>query len=255
MTPPLSQAPTKTPVLTAPIRTQIAPAQVSVIVPAYREAENMPELIARLNALRTSPGLDLELIIVNDSSGDTTEETVHEQNQPWAHVITRSTERGLSSAVLRGLSEAKNPFLIVMDADLSHPPEAIPKLIDALEEGADFAVGSRYVPGGSTDDQWTLFRALNSRVATVLARPLTRLRDPMSGFVALRRETFQQAAALNPVGYKIGLELLVKCNCKHVTEVPIHFASRKRGKSKLTLSEQLKYLRHLGRLFSYKLRK
>ncbi len=229
-----------------------ATAQVSVIVPAYREAENLPELIARLGALRAQ--LDIDLIIVNDESGDPSEKAVADTKQPWARISTRTTERGLSSAVLHGLSLAKHPYLVVMDADLSHPPEAIPKLIKALEDGADFAVGSRYVPGGSTDDKWTFFRMINSKVATAMARPLTKLRDPMSGFFALKRTTFNNAAKLNPVGYKIGLELLVKCHCKKITEVPIHFASRKRGESKLTLSEQIKYLRHLGRLFSYKLR-
>lgn len=232
-----------------------AVAQVSVIVPAYREAENLPELIARLDALRASPtNLDIDLIIVNDESGDRSADAVASARQPWACIATRTTDRGLSSAVLHGLALARHPYLVVMDADLSHPPEAIPKLIDALDAGADFAVGSRYVPGGSTDDKWTFFRKINSMVATILARPLTNLRDPMSGFFALKRDTFSRAAKLNPVGYKIGLELLVKCRCKAVTEVPIHFASRKRGESKLTLSEQIKYLRHLGRLFSYKLR-
>lgn len=227
---------------------------VSVIVPAYREAANMPELIERLEALRNTRGLNLELIIVNDESGDDTAQVVAGLAKPWVRVITRTTERGLSSAVLRGMEAAVNPILVVMDADLSHPPEAIPRLIERLSEGADMTVGSRYVPGGSTDDQWTFFRMLNSRVATAMSRPLTALKDPMSGFFALKRETFAAADRLNPVGYKIGLELLVKCKCKSVAEVPIHFASRKRGESKLTLAEQIKFLRHLGRLMAYRLR-
>ncbi len=230
--------------------------RVSVVVPAFREAENLPELIERLEALRAAPhNLDIDLVIVNDESGDNAAAVVAGTGRPWAHISTRTTERGLSSAVLHGLKLAKHPFLVVMDADLSHPPEAIPRLVGALEEGAEFAVGSRYVPGGSTDDKWTLFRALNSRVATALARPLTNLKDPMSGFFALRRDTFNGAAPLNPVGYKIGLELLVKCRCRKVTEVPIHFASRKRGESKLTLKEQLRYLRHLVRLMKFRLRR
>jgi len=229
--------------------------RVAVIVPAFREAENLPELIQRLDALRVAPHcLNLELIIVNDESGDNSESVIAGANQPWARIVTRTTERGLSSAVIHGLRLARHPYFVVMDADLSHPPEAIPLLIAALEGGAEFAVGSRYVPGGSTDDQWTLFRAMNSRVATALARPLTNLKDPMSGFFALRRETFEKAAPLNPVGYKIGLELLVKCRCKQVREVPIHFASRKRGESKLTFKEQVRYLRHLWRLMMFKIR-
>jgi dolichol-phosphate mannosyltransferase len=246
------------PAVAAPVRVETANdlRRVSVIVPAYREAENLPELIQRLDALRAAPhNLDLDLVIVNDDSGDDSEAAVAGTNQPWARISTRTTERGLSSAVLHGLRLAKHPYLVVMDADLSHPPEAIPRLISALEEGADFAVGSRYAPGGSTDDRWTFFRALNSRVATLLARPLTNLKDPMSGFFALRRATFDSAAPLNPVGYKIGLELLIKCRCRKITEVPIHFASRVRGESKLTLKEQLRYIRHVGRLMKFKLRR
>jgi dolichol-phosphate mannosyltransferase len=139
-----------------------------------------------------------------------------------------------------------------MDADLSHPPEAIPSLLRKLDEGADFVVGSRYVDGGVTDDDWGFFRWLNSRVATLLARPFTSLEDPMSGFFALRRTTFARADALNPIGYKIGLELLVKCRCSAVAEVPIAFVDRIHGESKLTLREQFRYLRHVRRLFIYR---
>jgi dolichol-phosphate mannosyltransferase len=139
-----------------------------------------------------------------------------------------------------------------MDADLSHPPEAIPGLLDALAEGADFVVGSRFVKGGSTDDDWGFFRWLNSRVATCLALPLTALKDPMSGFFALRRETFLAGREFNPIGYKIGLELLIKCDCRRVVEVPIHFADRRFGESKLSFREQLRYVQHLRRLYIYK---
>jgi dolichol-phosphate mannosyltransferase len=135
---------------------------------------------------------------------------------------------------------------------LSHPPEAIPSLLRKLDEGSDFVVGSRYVEGGVTDDDWGFFRWLNSRVATLLARPFTSLEDPMSGFFALRRTTFARADALNPIGYKIGLELLVKCRCSAVAEVPIAFVDRIHGESKLTLREQFRYLRHVRRLFIYR---
>ncbi len=121
-----------------------------------------------------------------------------------------------------------------------------------LEAGADFVIGSRYVEGGSTDELWGVWRHINSRAATLLARPFARVKDPMSGFFALRRDTFAQAAPLNPVGYKIGLELIVKCPVRDVREAPIHFAKRRHGKSKLNLREQLRYLQHLRRLAIYK---
>jgi dolichol-phosphate mannosyltransferase len=139
-----------------------------------------------------------------------------------------------------------------MDADLSHPPEAVPELVAALENPiTDFVIGSRYVRGGSTDEDWGILRYLNSRMATWLATPLTRAADPLAGFFGLRRETFEAAEQLNPIGYKIGLELMVKCRCQRVVEVPIHFANRKCGTSKLNFREQLNYIRHLVRLYAF----
>jgi dolichol-phosphate mannosyltransferase len=168
-------------------------------------------------------------------------------------LIVRKNRRGLSSAVLRGFSEARGWLLMCMDADLSHPPEAIAALVAAVNEpGVQFVLGSRYVAGGSTDRQWGVFRSLNSKVATLLARPFTQAKDPMSGFFVIPRSVFQEADELSPVGYKIGLELIVKCRCRRVREVPIHFADRKFGQSKLGLAEQFRYLRHLKRLADYK---
>jgi dolichol-phosphate mannosyltransferase len=125
-------------------------------------------------------------------------------------------------------------------------------MLDELGKGSDFVVGSRYAEGGATDDNWGFFRWLNSRVATLIARPFTSISDPMSGFFALRRATYSKADFLNPIGYKIGLELLVKCRCSRISEVPIAFADRIHGESKLSLREQLRYIQHIRRLFLYK---
>lgn len=225
---------------------------LGVVVPTYREAENIPHLVKRLGAVRDREGLDLELWLVDDDSRDGTEEIVRSLDLPWVHLVVRKADRGLSQAVLDGLRRCKRDVLVVMDADLSHPPEKIPEMVDALADGADFVVGSRFVAGGSTDDDWGLFRWLNSRVATLLARPLTSLEDPMSGFFALSRETFEGGRDFNPVGYKIGLELVIKCRCALVKEIPIHFSDRRFGKSKLSLKEQLKYVKHVRRLYDYK---
>jgi dolichol-phosphate mannosyltransferase len=225
---------------------------VSVIVPTYREVESLPHLVGRLDAVRAAAGLDLELVVVDDDSRDGTEELVASLGLPWVHLVVRTADRGLSQAVLEGLRRSRRDVLVVMDADLSHPPEKIPELLDALAAGAEMAVGSRFVEGGSTDDDWGVYRWLNSRVATLLALPLTRLADPMSGFFALRRETFERGRDFSPVGYKIGLELLVKCGCTRAVEVPIHFSDRRFGSSKLSLREQLKYLRHVRRLYNHK---
>lgn len=227
---------------------------VSVIVPTFREAGNLPELVKRLDAVRVQHELVLELVICDDDSQDGTEEFVAGCGRDWVRLIVRRDERGLSSAVLAGIAAARHELLVVMDADLSHPPERIPDLLAELERGADMVIGSRYVPGASTEESWGAMRWLNSQVATLLARPFTRVRDPMSGFFALRRSTVARASDLNPIGYKIGLELIVKGRCQDVREVPIHFSDRLIGDSKLSLKERLLYLQHISRLVLYVLR-
>ncbi|MFC1642265.1 polyprenol monophosphomannose synthase [Myxococcota bacterium] len=229
--------------------------QVTIVVPTFREAENIPGLVDRIGAVRAQAGIDLHLVIMDDDSQDGSTELVSERTEPWVELVVRRENRGLSQAVLDGMRKAKGDVLVCMDADLSHPPEAVPAMIAALDQGADFVLGSRYVEGGSTDDEWSLFRWANSMVATLLARPFTSVRDPMSGFFALRRSTFEAAQQLSPIGYKIGLELIVKCGCSRVTEVPIHFADRQRGESKLSLRQQILYLQHLGRLAWFKCRR
>ena len=226
--------------------------QLSVVVPTYREAENLPWLIDRIAKVRDECGLDLELLIIDDDSRDGTVELIASRAEEWLRLIVRTRDRGLSLAVLEGLHRAHGDVLICMDADLSHPPESLPAMLQQVQDGADFVVGSRYVQGASTGDDWGVLRWLNSEVATLLARPFTNIRDPMAGFFALPRATFESGGDFNPVGYKIGLELMVKCHCERVVEVPIHFENRKLGKSKLDLKQQLLYLQHLRRLFIFK---
>ena len=224
---------------------------VSVIVPTYQEVQSLPPLIDRLASLRSS-GWEVELVIVDDDSQDGTTSLIKTMDHDWIRLLVRTHERGLSTAVMAGLDEASHECLIVMDADLSHPPESIPEFVAALDDGADFVIGSRYVSGGSTEDGWGVLRWVNSKVATVMARPFTKVKDPMSGFLGLHRQTWRAAEALDPIGYKIGLELIVKCRCRHVVEVPIHFSTRRHGESKLTLGVQRDYLLHILRLARWK---
>lgn len=227
--------------------------EISVIVPTYREAENLPLLIERLSGLRCKNSMDLELLIMDDDSRDGTRELIESLSHDWIRLYTRTSDRGLSRAVCEGLKHARGNVIVVMDADLSHPPESIPELVQALGAGHDFAIGSRYVEGGSTSDDWGTFRQLNSRIATLLAMPFTKVKDPMSGFFALKRCSYESVAeCLDPIGYKIGLELMVKCDCERVKEVPIHFCDRRAGESKMTLSEQANYIRHIRRLLIHK---
>jgi dolichol-phosphate mannosyltransferase len=225
---------------------------ISIIVPTYKEVESLPHLLDRIESLRAVHDLTLEVLIMDDNSNDGSVEYVERSGYDWAKIIVREGPRGLSPAVLDGLRLARYPVVFVMDADLSHPPEKIPDMVLALASGQQFVIGSRYVAGGGTDDDWGFFRWLNSRVATVLARPLTDAHDPMAGFFAFRRAELEKARYLNPIGYKIGLELIVKCNLENVGEVPIQFVDRKFGQSKLSLKEQLRYLQHLRRLYIYK---
>jgi dolichol-phosphate mannosyltransferase len=226
---------------------------VTVVIPTYHEVDSIPHLVQRLSALRDSSGLEIDVLLMDDDSRDGSAELVASLALPWLQLITRTTNRGLSYAVLDGFKLSGAETLVVMDADLSHPPEKIPELLAALDSGVDIAVGSRFADGGSTADNWGLLRWLNSRVATLLALPLTTLSDPMSGFFAIRRATVLAGGSdLNPIGYKILLELIIKCHCGRVVEVPIHFDDRRFGESKLSIKEQLKYIQHLRRLYTYK---
>jgi dolichol-phosphate mannosyltransferase len=227
---------------------------VSVVVPTYREAENIPSLIQRVKATAATHRLAIELVIVDDGSNDGIEHVPARLGETsWVRVVSRRGPRDLSRAVVEGLYASTGDALVVMDADLSHPPELIPHLLAALARpGVDFALASRYVPGGSTYAAWGAARRLTSWVARGLARSLVAVEDPTSGFFALRRATVLAARPLDPIGYKIALELMVKCGCNSVCEVPFHFGERLYGKSKLGVREEIKYLRHLARLLVYR---
>lgn len=225
--------------------------ELSIIIPTYREKDNLSRLLPSLFGVLDRAGLAAEVIVVDDDSRDGTGAlcerltTVHR-----LRLITRRDERGLATAVLRGLREARGEICVVMDADFSHPPGAVPALVAAVRSPeCDLALGSRYVAGGAVDPNWSWFRRFNSQVASLLARGLTDAADPMAGFFAIKKATLSRAATLRPLGYKIALELIVRCQCRNIVEVPIAFQNRTIGQSKLTLSQQWLYLRHLGRLY------
>lgn len=228
---------------------------ISIIVPTYKEARNIESLVGRVKTSLSGSKYAYEIIIVDDNSRDGIEDIIRklrDENHP-VQLIIRREERGLGSAVLRGVLAARGNIFVCMDADLSHPPEAIVTLVSCFDDNdCEFAIGSRYVAGGSTDTEWGAMRWLNSKVATLLARPFTCVKDPMSGFFAVPRRIFDRAEKLCPIGYKIGLELIVKCRCKNVREIPIHFAKRRYGQSKMNLREQVDYLKHLKRLADFR---
>lgn len=229
----------------------------TLLVPTYQEAAGVAELVRRVAAVREAAGLDLELLLVDDDSRDGIEPLVGELRRtwPWVHLLVRHGKRSLSGAVIEGFRHARGTTVLVADADLSHPPEAIPAMLAAVAGGADLVLGSRYVAGGSIAPGWGGFRRIVSLAGCALARPLTTVRDPLSGFFALRRELLSPDAGLAPVGFKIGLELLVKLPLNRVVELPIRFAPRLHGHSKLRPRQQLLFLVQLARLYLFALRR
>jgi dolichol-phosphate mannosyltransferase len=222
---------------------------ISIIVPTFNESKNLPLLVERIaKALGKER---YELIVVDDNSPDGTFGIAEALARKYpVRAILRKTERGLSSAVLRGFNEAKGEIIGVIDADLQHPPEKIPKLIAEIRRGTDIAIGSRLVKGGGVE-LWPWYRKTVSLGARLIALPLTKVRDTMSGFFFMRREVIR-GIRLNPIGYKILLEVLVKGRYKRVKEVPYIFMNRSLGTSKLSTRVYMHYLQHLARLYGHK---
>ena len=225
---------------------------LSLILPTYNEAENMPSLLERISR---SIMVDYEIIVIDDNSPDMTWKVAERLSQRYPlRVIRRQRKKGLSSAVLRGIKESRGDIIGIMDSDLSHPPEKIMELASPIMEGkADISIGSRYVSGGGMEE-WPFLRRIMSSIGIVLALPLTSVKDSMSGFFFFKKGVVKNVC-LNPVGCKILLEVLVKGNYKKVNEAPYIFSNRKKGKSKLGVREQMKYLIHLSCLYTYKLKK
>ncbi len=161
-------------------------------------------------------------------------------------MVRRNAKTGLASAVLAGFEQARGDVLLVMDADLSHPPEIAPRLVDAIASGADLAVGSRYVKGGGTMD-WPLRRRVVSRVACLLGNALVPVRDCTSGFFAVRRASLD-GVRLNAIGFKIGFEVIARGRHKRSVEVPYVFRDRELGRSKFGRREIFQYVVQLGQV-------
>jgi dolichol-phosphate mannosyltransferase len=153
--------------------------------------------------------------------------------------------------VVAGFKAARGDTIVVMDADLSHPPETVPALIEAIDRGADLAVGSRYVTGGGVMD-WPLKRRVVSRVACLMGNALVPVRDATSGFFALRRSVID-GVKLNPIGFKIGFEVIARGRYKKVVEVPYTFRDRELGASKFGRREIAQYVVQLGQVARDKL--
>ncbi|MBW1873129.1 MAG: glycosyltransferase family 2 protein, partial [Deltaproteobacteria bacterium] len=193
-----------------------------------------------------------EVIIVDDNSPDKTAEIAKALVGKYpVQVLVRTGERGLATAVMAGFDISNAKACLVMDADGSHPVEKLPDMIrPLLHDRADITVGSRNIKGGSAD-KWPWHRRLISKTAAKMSFGLTRMTDPTSGFMGIQRHLLN-GLELNPIGYKIVLEIVVKSAPERLVEVPITFRDRELGESKMSLKEQWKYIRHLKRLYLYK---
>ena len=239
--------------LRIPDRVKPCDITLSLVLPTLNEAENIEAVIAASSSVLEKAGISYELIVVDDDSPDETwrKAVSCAASLSTLRVIRRTGEKGLATAIVRGWQAARGETLGVMDADLQHPPEALPKLWAEIDGGADLAVASRYAPAGGISD-WSLRRRIVSRVAQgigllVLPEIAGRLRDPMSGYLLVRREKLV-GVTLKPRGYKILLEVLGRCDIRSIAEVGYVFRERSQSQSKLTWRIYRDYLLHLGSL-------
>lgn len=226
---------------------------VTIVVPTYNEALNVPELVRRVG--EATRGLDAEILFVDDSSDDTAD--VVRRVAPDAELPVRVIHRdapvgGLGGAVLEGIRASASPLVLVMDGDLQHPPELIPTMVArAHEPDVDVVVASRYIGDGSSAGLANVVRQAVSSTSTAVTRAMfpVRLRDcsdPMTGFFAVRRGALD-LDALHPRGFKILLEILAR-HPMRVVEVPFVFGSRFAGESKANLAQGLHFLWQLAGL-------
>jgi dolichol-phosphate mannosyltransferase len=230
--------------------------RLSLIIPTYNESKNITALVEQLTTLfAAAPMSDYELIVVDDDSPDRTWAVAQSITAkfPALRVMRRQTERGLSTAVIRGWQVAQGDYLGVIDGDLQHPPEVLLGLLKQIQLGADFAIASRHVEGGGTSN-WGLLRQMLSRGAQILGLIILpsvvgRVSDPMSGCFIVRRDAIADVI-LDPLGYKISLEVLGRGRIEQIAEVGYVFQERQAGESKVTRQQYSDYLQHLLKLRS-----
>jgi dolichol-phosphate mannosyltransferase len=221
---------------------------LSIIVPTYNESKNIEELLTKIYSVLKPSYVPFEVIVVDDNSPDGTAQIVEALKSKFdIKVVSRPRKISLSSAVLNGFKVAKGDIFCVMDADLSHPPEAIPEMYKQISSGADLVIGSRLVAeGGATN--WPWYRRFISKFAQSLASPITRVKDNTSGFFMMKKQVLE-GAEINPIGFKILLEVLVKGRYSKVVELPIIFNDRGGGKSKMGSKQVIEYLKQLALLY------
>jgi dolichol-phosphate mannosyltransferase len=224
--------------------------ELSLVVPTFNERENIVPLLAELrSALR---GLTWELLFVDDST-DGTDQAVADlaNSEPRVRLLHRDENRGgLAGAVVEGLNRASGSYVCVLDADLQHPPQHVPLMLaEAKRSGADLVIASRYMAGGSPGGlggplRHTYSRGLRRLTLCMFPRRLAQISDPLGGYFLLSRGVLG-GVELRPVGYKILLEVLIRCRWTHASEIPYVFRPRQFGESKADIRQGVLFLRHL----------
>jgi dolichol-phosphate mannosyltransferase len=232
--------------------------QVSIILPTYNESQNIVQIL-QLIQKNIPKGIHTETIVVDDNSPDGTGKIVEDYifnikkiAENTIDVIHRKAKDGLSSAILNGIQNAKGETIVVMDSDFSHPPQIIPKMIEAFKQyQCDLVVASRYITGGGIEG-WTVKRKLMSKIATLIAKNGLgiKTKDPMSGFFAFKKNIIKELN-FDAIGYKILLEMLVKTKDIKILEIPYTFENRKFGSSKLDSLTVINYLKSVFKLYKY----
>lgn len=225
---------------------------VAILLPTYCEAENVENLISTIGNL----GINPTILVIDDSSPDGTGNIIKELQKNRRNIIllSRPHKAGLGTAITSGfrfiLSQPNPPdHIITMDADYSHNPQDIPRLLQQAKEGYDVVVGSRYRQGGEVKG-WNLTRIIISKIANKIAAQLVALRinDFTSGFRCYSKPYIQKVLQnLHSQTYEIQIETLRQAHIQNakVTEIPITFTSRKKGKSKLTINEIMSFFLYL----------
>jgi dolichol-phosphate mannosyltransferase len=229
--------------------------KLDIIIPTLNERGSLPMLFSELenvNKTLNSKNQEMLVVIVDDDSNDGTQDYVEEYSKKNTLPIKllKRKERGLATAVIKGFEETSDELVCVMDADLSHPPELIPKMIDLSKEYS-IVLPCRNMLGGGAEE-WPAHRKLTSMFATSLVRFIgIKVKDPMSGYFLMHRSVID-GVKLSPIGYKILLEILVKGNIKNYIETPYIFRNRTRGASKMNSKIIMLYLKHLMMLKKWK---
>ncbi len=228
--------------------------KIVIIIPTWNERENIGSLIEALQG--QFPGIPhgMHILVVDDSSPDGTADVVREFQKKYSNLyLLNGQKAGLGAAYIRGMIHAihtlKADAIFEMDADFSHKPSDVPRLVRALDDGADFVIGSRYVPGGSIPKEWSLLRRMNSRYGNIVARYLAgiyKVRDCTAGFRAIRSDLLKKISLSNikTKGYAFQIALLYEAVIRKaiIKEIPVDFIDRTKGESKLGISDIIEFI-------------